>query len=352
MRYIRFITSVFLAALVAVGLSACDFSEQNYEIEPGDELQIEGPGSVDVPAGEASFYIIPFTIEKEYSWSVDGPSDVSTSIRRDGEYLDVIFEEPGHYTINIESSGQGEEYSGSLGVEAAYPDVGTQSGRFSALIAAYGTSGFASILDNDDRAPYTVLAPTGDALISAFGEDEGGDPDLPTSTVLEDLVEYHTIPDSLEAADLGPQESSLIDGVDVTIDANSIEDSDISASNGLVHTLDEVFEPPFAIVDFIDQEAGVDEDSDAQTVTVASVYLPDVGFVVIEDEDGDPVSAVSDELDSGFYNDITLELDGDVTEEEEYSAAVYQDSNLTMPHEDRDGDDAADSAAVVPPAAE
>lgn len=368
MRYTRFATFLFFAALAAVGLSACDFSEQNYDIEPGDELEIRNasgfgdqiPNDEDdpstfgfqrfVPDGASSFYIIPFTIDKEYTWSVEGPGDVSPSTRRGGEYMDVTFDEPGDYTVSIESVGQGEEYSGSFDVQTVYPDVGTQAGRFGALISAFGAGSLADSLAEDGNAPYTVLSPTSEALAAAFGETDDGDPDLPTTAILWDLVQYHVLVDEVGSGQLAGTQTTLV-GVEADLSGVEPQRGDIPATNGLVHTIDQVLEPPFAMVDFLDQSAGIAEDAPADTtVTVASVYLPNGGYVVIEDGDGNPVSAVSDNL-TGFNNDVTLVLDDGVelTGEGEFSAAVYQDSGLNTPYT-RDGEDVADAGVVGPPA--
>lgn len=119
MRYTRFATFLFVAALMVVGLVACDFSEQNYDIEPGDSLAIAGPTEVEVGDTE-EYYVRAFTIEKEYSWTVNG--EAPDNVRRDGEFIDVSFPEAGTYTIEVTATGGGDpDYSGTLEVTAVEP---------------------------------------------------------------------------------------------------------------------------------------------------------------------------------------------------------------------------------------
>lgn len=120
MRYTRFTTFLLAAALAVVGLVACDFSEQNYDIEPGDSLAIRG--ATEVEAGDAAEYSIhPFTIEKNYTWSVSGNAEI-VDTRRGGEFIDVSFPETGTYTVEVTAAGGGDpEYSGSLDVTVVEP---------------------------------------------------------------------------------------------------------------------------------------------------------------------------------------------------------------------------------------
>ena len=111
-----------LALLAILSLSACDYSEQNYDLVPGDSLSISGPSTVTV-SEEATYNIFPFTVEKEYNWSVDGPGEVATSLRRDGEYFDVTFEVPGTYTVTVDDG----EYTGTLEVVASSGEEASQA---------------------------------------------------------------------------------------------------------------------------------------------------------------------------------------------------------------------------------
>ncbi len=119
MRFTRFATFLCLTAVILVGFAACDYSEQNYDMVPGDSLTIVGESEVTVP-DTAEYYVRAFTIDKNYDWSVNGNSPDSTW--RDGEFIAVYYTDPGTYTITVESSGQGDNYAGTLEVEALPPD--------------------------------------------------------------------------------------------------------------------------------------------------------------------------------------------------------------------------------------
>lgn len=350
MRYTRFITFFLFAAVAAVGLSACDFSEQNIDIEPGDELEVRGPDEVAAPAGEASFYVIPFTIEKEYSWSVEGPVDVTSSTRRDGEFLDVTFDEPGDYTVSVSSTVDGEEYSGSITVAAAYPELPDQVGRFgfSSLAAALDAAELTDTLGTD--GPFTVLAPTDEAFVAAFDTTEDGALNLPSAAVLADVLQYHVLPTSLSSQDIvnGQTETTLLEGADVTFNVNgditvtdgspetndaTVTDADTPASNGLFHSIDAVLLPSIASIDFPDQES-----ADGETVSVTSVYLPEGGFVVVHDstdyadagnfaEEAASIAGESDYLAPGFHNAVEITLDDPVADGTVLTAVTYQDTN-------------------------
>lgn len=109
---------------MVIGLSACDFGEQNFDFEPGNSLAIAGPSSI--PGGAAvsdgvlpdtaSYFVRAFTIEKSYTWTVSG--DATLSERRDGEFVDVIFPAPGTYTITVDN---GEGVTGTMEVTATEP---------------------------------------------------------------------------------------------------------------------------------------------------------------------------------------------------------------------------------------
>lgn len=119
MRVPRFAAFLLFSALV-VGLTACDYGQQNYDFVPGDSLTIVGETQVEVP-DTAEYYVRAFTINKDYTWTVNGNPPDSTW--RQGEYIAVYYDEPGTYTINVQSSGQGDNYAGSLEVEALPPDT-------------------------------------------------------------------------------------------------------------------------------------------------------------------------------------------------------------------------------------
>lgn len=130
------INSLILSCIIVAGLIACDVTgEQNYDFEPGNSLNIVGADSINIPrmmvdvdttiAGNdttfdttrtevpatESYYVQAFTIEKDYSWNVEGGA--SSSVYRSGEFIDLTFEEGGIYTLSVDDG----EYQGTLEIE-------------------------------------------------------------------------------------------------------------------------------------------------------------------------------------------------------------------------------------------
>lgn len=107
---------LLLLVVLATTLVACDLSEQNYDYQPGDSLAIVGPTEVEV-GSTAEYYVRAFTIEKDYTWTVNG--EAPDNVRRDGEFIDVSFPAAGVYTIEVTATGGGNpDYSGTLEVTA------------------------------------------------------------------------------------------------------------------------------------------------------------------------------------------------------------------------------------------
>ncbi len=94
-----------LAAVVfTIVLAGCGTSgEQNFGWEPGNTLAIAG-GPSELVAGETeSYYVRGFTINKNYTWNLDGGT---LETRRDGEYVDVTIDTPGTYTLTVSNGEQ------------------------------------------------------------------------------------------------------------------------------------------------------------------------------------------------------------------------------------------------------
>lgn len=350
----RTILRLALLLVVAGTLTACDDSSQNIGWEPGDSLAIIGPAEEVAVPGTYEYYVHAFTIEKNYTWDVTGPVDPEYDVRRDGEYVDVTYEEAGTYTINIDD---GVEYDGSLDVEAVLVDVVTQAGRlYPTLAAALDEADLEEALE--EESDITVFTPTGDAFVSALEPlqpddyEEGDDLVLPAPGVLADILTYHVLAAEVPSGDIsdGAEVGTLfgetyplsfsIDGDGVSVDgaANSasVTATDIPVANDVaLHEIDTVLLPPTASVDASDQAVVVEDD--VPTATVDGVYLPDGGFAVVEDADGD-IIGTSDYVEGGIVNDVAVELDATVEEDTDVSVVVYSD----------DGDEAFDDSVDTP----
>lgn len=353
-----------LALLLAVAgtLSACDDSSQNIGWEPGESLAIIGPAEEVAVPGTYEYYVQAFTIDKNYTWSVNGPVEPSYEVRREGEFVDVTYEEPGTYTINIDD---GVEYDGSLEVSAVLVDVLTQAGRlYPSLAAAVDAADLAEALG--DATDITVFAPSEAAFEPVL---ESLDGDLPAPGVLADILTYHVAAAEVPASAIsdGDEVGTLygssyplalnVSGSAVTVNgaANSatVSATDIPVSGDVaLHEIDTVLLPPTASVDISDQAVVVD---DGMTMaTVDGVYVPeDGGFAVIEDADGN-VLGNSAYLTGGIANGVSVGLDAAVDAETAATVVMYSDdgdvtfdASVDMPYE-RDGEAVSDDATLTP----
>ena len=352
---VRTILRLALLLAVAGTLSACDDSSQNIGWEPGDSLAIIGPAEEVAVPGTYEYYVQAFTIDKDYTWSVNGPVEPSYEVRREGEFVDVTYEEPGTYTIDITDQSD-DGYQGSLEVNAVLVDVLTQAGRlYPSLAAAVDEADLVDALD--EASDITVFAPSEAAFEPVL---ESLDGELPAPGVLADILTYHVagseepasaISDGDEVATLYGDNYPLSLGVSGgTVSVNGVANSatvtaaDVPVSGDVaLHEIDTVLLPPTASVDIADQAVVVEDD--VTTATVAGVYVPaDGGFVAIEDADGN-VLGTSDVIDGGIVNGVTVELDSAVDAGTDVSAVVYAD--VDMPYE-RDGEPVSDDATLSP----
>lgn len=114
--------SLFLVLVLGVSLTACDQGSQNFSFEQGSNLTVVGPGTLTLSEGSASgeYYVRAFTIKQDYEWSVSGSAQI-TQVRRDGEYVDVSFSEPGSYEVTVTTTIDGQQYTGTQTTEVSAP---------------------------------------------------------------------------------------------------------------------------------------------------------------------------------------------------------------------------------------
>lgn len=114
--------SLFLVLVLGVALTACDQSSQSFDFQEGSSLTVVGPASMTLSNGSASgeYYVRAFTIKQDYEWSVSGSAQVS-QVRRDGEFVDVSFSEPGSFEVTVTTTIDGQQYSGTRTTEVAAP---------------------------------------------------------------------------------------------------------------------------------------------------------------------------------------------------------------------------------------
>ena len=134
--------------------------------------------------------------------------------------------------------------------EADIVDVATEAGSFSTFLTAAEAAGLVETLQGD--GPYTVFAPTDEAFAAL---PEGTlDGLLADTEALSQVLLYHVVPGEVMASDVAELESATtVQGEDIaiTVDGDSVKaneatvvSTDIVASNGVIHVIDQVILPP------------------------------------------------------------------------------------------------------------
>jgi uncharacterized surface protein with fasciclin (FAS1) repeats len=131
-------------------------------------------------------------------------------------------------------------------------DIIVESEAHTLLEAAVGAAGLGQYLSAP--GPFTVFAPTDDAIVALTAALEITAEELLASPDLADILKYHVVEGVAMSADLSDgQTIATLLGPDVTVTINAegvfINDAmvtvaDIEADNGVVHVIDAVLIPP------------------------------------------------------------------------------------------------------------
>lgn len=129
--------------------------------------------------------------------------------------------------------------------------VVADSSSFTTLNAAIQAADLEATLSGP--GPYTIFAPTDEA----FAALPAGTLDqllLPENKAqLQQVLSYHVIPGSVTSAEITPGEVNTVEGTpvnistsanEVTVGGATVVETDIAASNGVIHGIDEVLLPP------------------------------------------------------------------------------------------------------------
>ena len=128
--------------------------------------------------------------------------------------------------------------------------VAIQAGIFKTLCAAVGAAGLAETLQG--AGPFTVFAPTDEAFAK-----------LPKGTVetllkpenkakLGAILTYHVVAGKVMAADVKTMKAKTVNGQEldvkvahgtVTVNNATVTSTDVAASNGVIHVIDNVLLP-------------------------------------------------------------------------------------------------------------
>lgn len=131
-------------------------------------------------------------------------------------------------------------------------EVAAGNESFSTLVQAIEAAGLAETLSA--AGPYTVFAPTNDAF-AALPEgtlDQLLQPE--NQETLAQILTYHVLPLEVPAADVMPGDVETVAGAPITITVDdagnvmvneaTVVQTDVEASNGVIHVIDQVLLPP------------------------------------------------------------------------------------------------------------
>ncbi|RZS95190.1 fasciclin domain-containing protein [Cecembia calidifontis] len=132
-------------------------------------------------------------------------------------------------------------------------DVASASNDFSTLVAAVDAAGLVETLSSP--GPFTVFAPTNDAFARFLQDNNLEANDLLQSPELGDVLTYHVLAASVPSSSVTPGRVNTVSGVpffvsqapngNLWINGNAqIIQTDVTASNGIIHVLDYVITPP------------------------------------------------------------------------------------------------------------
>lgn len=140
---------------------------------------------------------------------------------------------------------------GSTGPSNDIVDIAVEAGSFNTLAAALGAADLVDVLKGD--GPFTVFAPTDEAFDK-----------LPEGTVasllrpenkhkLQDILKYHVVSGNVSGTQAAAaQNAETVEGTSVsfaiadgrlTVNGVNVVSSDIGASNGTIHVIDNVLLP-------------------------------------------------------------------------------------------------------------
>ena len=129
-------------------------------------------------------------------------------------------------------------------------DVATSSETFTTLVSALDEAELVEMLEGD--GPFTVFAPTDEAFESLPDGTLDALMDPGNRDVLVSLLSYHVVQEELPAEQLETGFLESVQGTplqvevgdEVTINGAMIIEDEITASNGVIHTVDQVILPP------------------------------------------------------------------------------------------------------------
>ena len=226
------------------------------------------------------------------------------------------------------------------------PTNAQNTGAHDSLVAALSHAGLVSALQAD--GPFTVFAPTDDALAAAGIELAAIDTEEGNAT-LTDILLYHVVSgavpssavtDGMSATAVNGDDLSFAVGEGVMVNDANVVLADVPASNGVIHVIDKVLMPPAdepALPEGCDYVIGVDDSGYAYDVTDLSIDVGQTVCWIWEDESmAHNVAQVENEGDTsrmlgGKYSGMSMtSVDYRVTFDENQTFLYICEPHVTM----------------------
>jgi len=228
-------------------------------------------------------------------------------------------------------------------------DVVVANNDFNTLEAAITQAGLVETLRS--TGPFTVFAPTDNAFGDYLGNNNLSAEQLLANPALSDILTYHVVSGSVMASQVSPGPVPTVNTGDFYVSQDvegnfwingsaRIIETDISASNGVIHVLDYVIYPPSQSIAEI--AVGMTEGAEPEFTQLVGA-LSRAGLVeAVSGNDGDltvfaPTDAAFQALYTALgvngYNDIPLEtltavLTAHVVPARAFSQELRQDMTL------------------------
>lgn len=285
---------------------------ENADGSAGAQLYFDGTGTL--PDGSSDYAVEFFQSE---------PVTLSFQVRANGEVLNEARVSNGVVTNRAYAYTGVEGYvsylpavpiDGSLPALPTIAEIVASDDNFSTLLTAVEAAGLVDALNS--QGPYTVFAPTNDAfdaLPDGVLDDLLADP----QGALRNVLLYHAAPGAFFAEDVAMMESiTTLLGPDITVEVQNgnvilngevmVTDTDIQASNGVVHVIDAVLIPPMpTIADLVTNEPNFSTLATALEVAGLTDALAQPGpYTVFA-----PPNSAFDALPEGVLDDLLANPD-------------------------------------------
>ncbi|HET8861296.1 Calx-beta domain-containing protein [Marivirga sp.] len=105
MKNINFYIKSILFAFVAVFFMACEGEEESISLNPGSNLLISGSGEI-LTYQDTEYFVRGHDMDETYTWSIEpaGTATVTQVEGRNGEFVTVVAQEVGTYTLTVENN--------------------------------------------------------------------------------------------------------------------------------------------------------------------------------------------------------------------------------------------------------